>query len=120
MGTGDKENFQVGDWQVEPRLNLLSRDGRATSLRPRVMDLLVFMSGRAGDVISVEEVIDEVWDGVFVTNGVVYNCVNELRATFNDTTDAPNYIETIAKRGYRMIATVSFPEGRPVFGRRAE
>lgn len=106
------ESFQIGDWQVEPGLNLISREGRAVSLRPRVIDLLVYMSKRAGEVISVDDIIKDVWDGVFVTNGAIYNCINELRDAFGDCKDAPKYIETISKRGYRLIApTVGISAG---------
>lgn len=129
MQVGNRESFRIGDWQVEPGLNLISRDGRALSLRPRVMDLLVYLCVRAGEVVSVDEIIDQVWGGVFVTHGAIYNCINELRAAFEDHASTHKHIKTISKRGYRVVAPVVFanadevavePPGRPQIGRRAQ
>lgn len=72
------------------------------------MDLLVFMARRSGEVISIEEMIQEVWHGKPMTTGSVYNSLNTLRQAFSDDPQNPEYIETIPKRGYRLIAPVAF------------
>jgi TolB-like protein/Tfp pilus assembly protein PilF len=72
------------------------------------MELLVFLSARSPDVASIEEIIESVWHGKPMTTGSVYNCLNELRQAFGDDKNNPEYIETIARKGYRIIAKVSF------------
>ncbi len=109
MRIRDEKPFHIGDWLVEPSLNRISRDGDNTTLPPRVMDLLVFLRAHAGEVVSFDDIIEQVWDGAFVTNGSIYNCINELRDALGDRKDAPEYIETISKRGYRLIAKTSAP-----------
>ena len=82
-------------------------------LRPQVMNLLVFFSERAGEVVTTEEILDQVWPGTFVGSGSIYNCINELRQAFGDSPKPHRYIETISKRGYRLIATVDWKEKEP-------
>ena len=105
------DSFTVGDdWQVEPSLNLISRSGAAVKLSPRAMDLLVYMSARSGDVISIDDIVENIWDGIFGADGSIYNCVYELRQALGDDPNEPKYIETISKRGYRLIASVVFAD----------
>ena len=78
MTSLDIDSFQVGDWLVEPNLNQISRDDGNTNLPPRVMELLVYMKSQAGEVVSLDGIIENVWDGALVTHGAIYNCINEL------------------------------------------
>ena len=100
--------FGVGEYFVEPRLNRISKGSEHIAVRPRAMDLLVYLAARGGAVVDNDEIIEKVWGGLFVTSGVIYNCINELRHAFGDDSHHPSYIETIAKRGYRLIAPVRF------------
>ena len=102
--------FGVGEFVVEPRLNRISRGSEHHTVRPQAMDLLVYLALRKGQVVSADKLIDDVWDGVTVSSGSVYNCINELRAAFGDDPHNPVYLETIPKRGYRLIAPVRFFE----------
>lgn len=104
MGNRDQP-LRVGEWLVEPRLNRISRETRDVSLRPQAMDLLVYLAGKRGQVVSADTLIDEIWGGVVVSSGSVYNCISELRQALSDSKDEPEYIETISKRGYRLVAT---------------
>jgi len=105
--------FRLGDWLVEPHLNRISRRGTSRLLRPQVMDLLVYLAGRPNQVVATDDLLDEVWAGVIVSSGSVYNCVNELRRALDDDPQLPAYIETISKRGYRLIAAVEFEGEKP-------
>jgi TolB-like protein/DNA-binding winged helix-turn-helix (wHTH) protein len=97
----------MGDWLVEPDLDRISRYGETTSIRPQVMDLLVYLSSRPGVIISPDEILAEVWCGRVTTYASVYNCLKELRRALGDDPHDPGYIETIPKRGYRLIAEIS-------------
>lgn len=98
--------FGVGGWTVEPELNRLTRDSEVVQLEPRTMDLLVFLAERPGEVLSRETLIDGVWRRQFVGEAVLRNAVAALRRALGDRADHPTYIETISKRGYRLIAPV--------------
>jgi DNA-binding winged helix-turn-helix (wHTH) protein/TolB-like protein/tetratricopeptide (TPR) repeat protein len=101
-----KGAFRLGEWLVSPSLNRLSRAGTVVHLRPKAMDVLVFLARRPGEVVSTREVLDAVWARRFLADSALSRAVHELREVLGDEAHGPTYIETIAKRGYRLIAPV--------------
>lgn len=106
--------FRVGPWLVQPGLNTVAQNGTAVHLEPKVMQVLVCLAHRAGEPVSKEELIQAVWPDTFVTDDVLKRCVSELRRVFEDDAREPHMIETIPKRGYRMIAPVGPVSEEPV------
>jgi DNA-binding winged helix-turn-helix (wHTH) protein/tetratricopeptide (TPR) repeat protein len=98
--------FLVGDWQVAPPLNLLVRGDEQVRLEPRVMDVLVHLAERADEVVSKEELIEHVWKGRYTTDDVLSVAVYSLRKALGDDARRPRYVETVSRRGYRLIAPV--------------
>jgi DNA-binding winged helix-turn-helix (wHTH) protein/Flp pilus assembly protein TadD len=84
--------------------------GRATRLEPKACDLLVLLAGRPHEVFSVEQLIESVWGGKFVTSDVVTVAVHALRQAFGDNARQPRFIETVRGRGYRWIAPIDGSE----------
>ena len=101
--------FRVGDWLVCPRLNRVEGNGRAVRLEPKVMQVLVCLAERPGEVISKEQLLRTVWADTFVTDEVLTRAISELRRTFADDAKQPHVIETVARGGYRLIAPVQTP-----------
>lgn len=99
-------SLRIGAWTVHPALNLLERDARSVRIEPRAMDVLVVLAQHAGSVVSVDELIATVWKGVVVGDGSVYLAIKQLRRALEDPADGQRYIETIAKRGYRLTVPV--------------
>ena len=60
---GASQRIKVGDWTVTPVQDLLQRAGKSIRIKPRTMDVLVYLASHAGEVISAEELIDSVWQG---------------------------------------------------------
>jgi TolB-like protein/Tfp pilus assembly protein PilF len=109
-GKGDKphaaSDLQVGRWRVQPSVNEI-RDGEtARHVEPQVMDLLVFLARSPGRVVSKDEIIEAVWEGRFIAEATLTRSIADLRRALGDTRRQPAYIETIAKRGYRLVAAV--------------
>ena len=100
-------DFRLGEWLVQPGLNEISLDGRSVRLEPRVMNLLTHLAARPGEVISKEELLREVWGGKFVTEDVLSTSVFELRKVLGDDARLPRFIQTVPRRGYRLIAPVT-------------
>lgn len=100
------ESFKVGEWQVEPSLDRIRRAGVVRNLRPQVMAALTYLATRPGQLVSAEELLNDIWDGRVVTEGSIYNCISELRLALAIEGDAATVIETIPKKGYRLIAPV--------------
>lgn len=107
MISGD---FQVGTWLVRPDLNSIEREGEQCSLEPKVMDVLVFLAEHAGEVLSKERIIGAVWSDTFVTDDAPKHAIVSLRKTLEDDPKNSTYIQTISRRGYRLVAEVRFPE----------
>jgi DNA-binding winged helix-turn-helix (wHTH) protein/Tol biopolymer transport system component len=103
----NRPRITVGTWTVSPALNLLERAERSIKLEPRAMDVLVYLADRAGDVVSVEELLGAVWKGVVVSDGSVYLAIKQLRHALDEPGGNASYIETIPKRGYRLTAPVN-------------
>ncbi len=102
--------FQVGGWLVRPELNEISRTGIRRRLRRQLMDLLVLLANRAGQVISRAEMIETIWGNRLVAETVLPRCIAELRKSLTEGLQAPiSFIETIPKRGYRLTAPVLEP-----------
>ena len=112
----------IGDWTVDALGNRISGQGKTVELEPRVMDLLMLFAARAGEVISKTEMIESLWDEVHVNDDALTRCIFKLRKALDDDAKAPQYIETVSKRGYRLIADVSGDDapraGKPKVGYR--
>lgn len=106
--------FRVGEWIAEPMANQLTLNGSTYRVEPKVMEVLVCMARRPGKTVSKEQFMAEVWAGTIVTDDVLARCISELRKTLGDSAHKPNYVETIRKRGYRLIAAVERTDVVPV------
>ena len=106
MNGPDSTALRIGAWRVDPLLDEVSRDGKRVKLEPRAMRLLLCLAENAGQVVSVQELLDKVWADVVVTPDSVYQSVATLRRTLGDDTKEPTYIANVPRRGYRMVAQV--------------
>ncbi len=102
----DAGNVRIGDWILEPSLNRISRGDETVSLEPLSAQVLEYLARNAGQVISVEELTERLWPRRFVGDSPVYRIVADLRRALSDDAREPRYIETIRKRGYRLVAPV--------------
>jgi adenylate cyclase len=99
-------DFVIDDWTVQPTLLRLERDGTETRLEPRVMDLLVYLAQHPGQLVSREELERAVWAGAIVSYDALTGAIQKLRKAFNDDPRRPRIIETLSKKGYRLVAQV--------------
>jgi len=106
--------LQVGDWTVDPPLNQLSAPGKTVKLEPKAMAVLVHLAQRPGEVVSREALLAAVWPGVVVSDDAVTQVIIKLRKALGDSAETPAYIQTISKRGYRLVAPVGVPQQLPV------
>jgi TolB-like protein len=99
--------LRIADLRVDPALDEICRDGHTIKLEPKAMQLLMCLVERAGEVVSVDELLDLVWKDVVVSPDSVYAAVAALRRTLGDDPKTPKYIANVVRRGYRLIAPVS-------------
>ncbi|EKP0276629.1 lysine decarboxylation/transport transcriptional activator CadC [Aeromonas sp. MR19] len=99
--------FEIHDWTLSVDDNMLCRPDREVYLEPRLVNLLRFLASNAGTVFARDSLINEVWDGAEVTDQVVTQSIFELRKILKDGRfDATDYIITVPKRGYKLVAPV--------------
>jgi DNA-binding winged helix-turn-helix (wHTH) protein len=103
----------VGPWTVDPATARIARDGDERVLEPKVMDLLALLASRPGRPFSREELFERLWPDVTVGDDSLARCVFKLRKALGDEAGDPRFVETIAKRGYRLIAPVAGESGPP-------
>jgi DNA-binding winged helix-turn-helix (wHTH) protein len=101
-------DFRVGDWLIQPDLGRVRNRDRVVRLRPQLLDVLACLAGHAGRTLTKDELFAAVWMPQHVTDSALTRCIAELRRTLGDDIHQPRYIETIPKRGYRLVASVSF------------
>jgi transcriptional activator of cad operon len=99
--------LRIGTWCVNPASGQISRDGETARVEARAMRLLLCLAEHAGEVVSIDDLLNEVWSGVTVAPDSVYQAVASLRRLLGDDPKQPAYIETVPRLGYRMVATVS-------------
>ncbi len=110
MTARDARTFRLGELRVEPELRRISSGGEILRVEPRVMDVLLALALRAPRPLSRDELLQSVWGDTVVTDGVLTRCIAILRELLGDDRGQPRYIETLPKRGYRLIAPVVYEE----------
>ena len=98
--------FRLGDWTVFPDTGRITRGQETTVLEPKVMGLLLLLVHADGAVLSRTEIETVLWADVFVGEDTVARTVSRLRRALGDSARNPVYIETLPKRGYRLLVPV--------------
>jgi Tol biopolymer transport system component/DNA-binding winged helix-turn-helix (wHTH) protein len=107
--------FLIGEWRIYQSLNRISTGEQTVQLQPLVMQVLVHLASRPGEVFTRSQLLATVWKDTVVGEEVLTRVISVLRRTFKDSAASPRYIETIRKEGYRLIAPVQ-PVLSPVSG----
>jgi DNA-binding winged helix-turn-helix (wHTH) protein/tetratricopeptide (TPR) repeat protein len=100
--------MRLREWVLHFDRNLLESAGGSRRLEPRAVDVLSLLVARAGEVVSKDELIDRVWESRIISEGTLTNTIAELRRALGDDARDPRFIETIPKRGYRLICPVEY------------
>jgi transcriptional activator of cad operon len=98
--------LRIGDWCVNPASGEISRDGETARVEVRVMRLLLCLADHAGELVSIDDLLNHVWPEVTVSSDSVYQAVASLRRLLGDDPKQPTYIETVPRLGYRLVAAV--------------
>ena len=98
-------SFRLGSFRVDPATGRVEGPDGTSRLEPKVMAVLAHLHERAGEVVSREELIETVWGGRPVVDEVVSRCIAALRRELGESARNPRYIETVPKRGYRLIGS---------------
>ena len=106
MESENNKVLLIGDWRFDPTSGEISRNGELIRLEARALRLLICLAERAGQVVSIDDLLTQVWPGIAVSPDSVYQAVTSLRRQLGDDPKQPSYIATVPRLGYRMVATV--------------
>jgi TolB-like protein/DNA-binding winged helix-turn-helix (wHTH) protein len=99
-------DFRIGIWLVQPGLNTISQNGTTRQLEPKVMEVLLCLAHHAGETLAKEQLLKTIWPDTFVSDDVVIRSISEIRRAFDDDPRESKFIQTIPKRGYRLVPSV--------------
>lgn len=97
--------ISFGPFAFDPQSRLLWREGTEIALPPRVLAVLEVLLERAGQVVARQDLLERVWKDAFVTDTSLAEAVSFLRQALGDDPQAPTYIQTVHRRGYRFLPT---------------
>src|ERR1043165_9171139 len=103
----DDHLLQFDNLHLDLANECLWRGAQAIRLTPKAFALLRYLAERAGQLVTKEELLNAVWQGVIVSETVLTTHVNAIRRALGDTAKAPRYLETVHRRGYRFIGKVA-------------
>jgi DNA-binding winged helix-turn-helix (wHTH) protein len=101
--------FYLGEWQITPASNTIQRAEEQKQLEPKAMDVLLYLCQNQAEIVSSDALLTHCWPNTETGDNPLHKTITQLRKALGDKASAPQYIETIRKRGYRVIATVEFP-----------
>jgi DNA-binding winged helix-turn-helix (wHTH) protein/TolB-like protein/Tfp pilus assembly protein PilF len=105
--------YEFGSFRLEVRERRLLSPGGEIPLTPKAFDVLLALVSRHPHLVTRETLMGDVWRESFVEEGNLSYTISLLRKAIGDDADAPAYIQTVAKRGYRFIATVRQTSSAP-------
>lgn len=112
------DRLVVGEWRADRLSGRIDRPGETRRVEPKVIDLLFLLDTRRGEVFTREELFGRLWPGITVGDDALARCVLKLRRALGDDPARPLYVETIARRGYRLLdppGRAGRPSRRPMF-----
>ena len=98
---------QFEAFQLDSASGCLWRDGEEIDLPPKQFAILNFLVENPGRIITHDELLDKLWPETFVQPQVLRTYVLELRKVLGDEAGNPRFIQTLPKRGYRFVASVT-------------
>lgn len=115
------ETLIFSPFRLDTANEQLWRDRELVALRPKTFAVLRHLAANPGRLVTQGELLQAVWGGSVVSDGLLRGYIREVRRMLDDDAAAPRFIETVSRRGYRFVATVTAvvapPCAQPIAGR---
>jgi TolB-like protein/Flp pilus assembly protein TadD/DNA-binding winged helix-turn-helix (wHTH) protein len=102
-----QQGFRLGEFMIRPMQGTASGPGGVHRVPPLAMEVLLCLSKAPGTIVTRQALLSELWDGANRADESLTRCVSALRHQLGDHRELPTYIQTLPKRGYRLVAKVS-------------
>ena len=97
-----RRGFTLGAFEIEPLTGRIAGASGERRVQPKVMDVLVFLAEHTGEVVERDTLLNQIW-GRVTSEEVLTRCISELRTALGDDRSNPRYVQTVPKRGYRLL-----------------
>ena len=98
--------YRFGEFTVDSVQKVLLQNGKPLPLTPKVFETLLILVNNSGRIVEKEELMSQLWPDTFVEEANLTFNIQQLRKAFRDNARHPQFVETVARRGYRFIADV--------------
>lgn len=105
--TGNGDILEFNGFRLDLRRMGVWKNGEPVSLEPKALDVLTHLVLNRDRLVTKDELMDAVWKDTFVTPNALTRAVAQLRKSLGDDVDDPALIATVARRGYRFVASVT-------------
>lgn len=100
--------FYIADFEIDLSRSLISKDQQQTQIEPKVLKVLQLLARHQGQVVTHQQIMDEVWSGTEVVPNALQRCIAILRKALEDDAKSPSIIATHPRIGYRLLADVQW------------
>ncbi|KFZ39022.1 hypothetical protein HR45_01075 [Shewanella mangrovi] len=102
--------YRINDWVLDPQMLTLCRNDEQIRLESRVMQVLLCLIRHADQLVSRDMLISEVWCGGMVSDNAINRIIGLIRQSLGDDAKSPQFIRTVPKKGYVLIADIEVIE----------
>ncbi len=102
----NKQSYYLGSWIITPDQNKLKNKNQEIFIEPKLMEVLHFLCLNAPQIVAIEKVIETCWPNQFISDNPLHKCIARLRKILGDNVKKPEYIKTISKKGYAIVAEI--------------
>ena len=103
----DSKIYEFGGFRLEAGQRRLLYQGQPVPLKPKILDLLLFLIEMRGQLVMKEDLMREIWPDSIVEENNITVSMSTLRKTLGDDQLTRKFIETVPRRGYRFLAEVT-------------
>jgi DNA-binding winged helix-turn-helix (wHTH) protein/TolB-like protein/TPR repeat protein len=100
------EGFTIGDWEVLPGHGVLRRSDHEERPEPKVFEVLISLACHDGNLVTRDDLVNDVWEGRPTSDEPINRCLSQLRGHLDDRAKPHQYVETLQRRGYRLMKPV--------------
>ncbi|ABG42269.1 lysine decarboxylase transcriptional regulator, CadC [Paraglaciecola sp. T6c] len=104
------EQYWIGDFFVNLPRNQITHNEHTQTLPPKALAVLTYLAKHQGDVVSQEDLLNQVWKDTVVSPNSLQRCIAQLRKAFGDDGKAQGLIKTHAKKGYSLEAAIRWED----------
>ncbi len=99
--------IRFGSFQIDQRTWLLTLDGCAVDLSPRLVEILGHIVSRSGEIVTKDELLERFWPDVHITENTLTRAIADIRKAIGEDASQPKVLETVSRRGFRFVGAAA-------------